>query len=470
MTVSTRASLDLSNKSEIAVKPADRKLNEGSMFDHEYSSDCERMLSQFVESLDDSLESNESLKVLHHADEPFIHISQNPNVSYGYKIVAHLNCTPELAFEYMLNVNRWKQWDEICDCAEIIEAVDPVTRFQHIRTKPVWPISARDVLLLTTMKKLNDGRYVMVGKSMDHDKCPIKKGVLRMEVNFLGIVIFVANGDPKGWVPRNIVKFVATNAIPMSLRILSQSLGSLSSIEYNLVPILNSLSEFTPVTPSSLLSSLRSSILRLSMKSPTNTKSRVSIISSFLLNSKGEGYQRSLSARSVTSVASKASNLSKYSRSESPTLESAVAGEDKPAIAAASTFEPPETPSFSESRSTATYLPSLVDSCAHAINSRSTIPSDSDDMTTTLAPSTISTGTKVVHTKRRRSILVPPKHLTEKIYGKLRRLKLRVQNTMGIPSSKVGHQEFNEKMLDPSLTRYHNGASPGLKVACLNPL
>ncbi|KAK9695663.1 hypothetical protein K7432_012842 [Basidiobolus ranarum] len=216
----TKASLDLPNQPESPSDPSDRKSEEEFMFEHKYSQECERMLSRFIESLDSSLESDESLKVLHHTEEPFIQISQDPKVSYGYKIVARLDCTSELAFEYMLNVDRWKQWDVVCDNAEIVETVDPVTRFQYIRTKPIWPISARDVLLFSTMKKLEDGKYVMVGKSMDHEKCPTKKGVLRMDVNFLGMcvfaepedntkcrVVFVADGDPKGWVPKNIVKF-----------------------------------------------------------------------------------------------------------------------------------------------------------------------------------------------------------------------------------------------------------------------
>ncbi|ORX82036.1 Bet v1-like protein [Basidiobolus meristosporus CBS 931.73] len=282
---------------------------------HQYSEECEKMLSQFVKSLDSSMESDRFQKVLHRTEEPYIQIFQDPKVSYGYKVIARLDCKPELAFEYMLDVERWKEYDDLCDCAEIIDEVDPVTRFQYIRTKPIWPISARDVLLFSTMKKLEDGKYILVGKSMDHKKCPVKKGVLRMDVSFLGMcvfaepeddskcrVVFVADGDPKGWVPKNIVKFVATNAMPLSLRNLSTSLGAMPPIEYKLVSNLNRLTDHKPSPRSPLLSSLRSSILNLSAKSKGNNKSRISIISSFLLHSKNQKSRSSSGFIRSTSV------------------------------------------------------------------------------------------------------------------------------------------------------------------------
>ncbi|ORY07235.1 Bet v1-like protein [Basidiobolus meristosporus CBS 931.73] len=453
-------------------------------FNHQYSKECERMLSQFVDSLDSSLESDRFSKVLHRTEEPYIHIFQDPKVSYGYKIIARLACKPELAFEYMLDVERWKQWEDLIDAAEIVEVVDPVTRFQYVRTKPIWPISARDILLFSTMKKLEDGKYVMVGKSMEHTLCPMNKGVLRMNVGFLGMcvfaepeddskcrMVFVVDGDPRGWVPKNVVKFVATNAMPLSLRNLSNTLGSMPTIEYKLVSTLNSMIEPKPLARSPLLSSLRSSILRLSTKSPGHSKARVSIISSFLLNSKNGGNtlagpkHRSISSTSILSRLSRSASVNSGSPASAHSVLTEKPVNNLKQSITHEPCEPSKLPEETQELITTVDQNHLPDSTFLTSKSKSSNHSDSD-MATTIASSTISPPTKPeIHVKRRRSM----HQAADKFCEKLRRMKTRLRHAMGIPDTgpKATQSEiFSEKAPSPTSTPYRH-SSLGLQVSTL---
>lgn len=102
-----------------------------------------------------------------------------------------------------------------------------------MKTKEIWPTAARDALVMAFAKKLDDGRYINVTKSVDsHPNYTSKSGHVRMLASIAGLVvgphpsgdpklcrcIQVVNGDLGGWLPASVVSVVTTQAFPISMR------------------------------------------------------------------------------------------------------------------------------------------------------------------------------------------------------------------------------------------------------------
>lgn len=84
--------------------------------------------------------------------------------------------------------------------------------------KAVFPTSSRDIVTIGYSTQLEDGRLVMVNKSIEHKLCPEKSGVIRIEAGCAGVVVTpikdqpnkcfvvqIADANPKGWIPKSVI-------------------------------------------------------------------------------------------------------------------------------------------------------------------------------------------------------------------------------------------------------------------------
>lgn len=182
---------------------------------------------------------------------PHLKVYQHVDSNFRVKVIAYLHTTPESAFDLLGNVARRMEWDDMTTHAEVIEQLSPCTRIQRVQTKGIWPVGPREVVVVSHSFLNEKNEYVIVTKSTTHPKAPVRdaEGVIRMEakiaaqlvrkvpehmMSVLGPdaenwceIIQVADGDPKGWIPSSVMKFVSATALPASMRRLNELLKRL---------------------------------------------------------------------------------------------------------------------------------------------------------------------------------------------------------------------------------------------------
>ncbi|KAJ2420607.1 hypothetical protein IWW41_005762, partial [Coemansia sp. RSA 2522] len=220
---------------------------------HKYVEQCadiERTFMQMATSEDSgaspwtmltSLERPYPISVQGHTAKPFC-----------FRIVFYAPTSPGTAFDLLANILRRPEWDELTESTRIIEHLGPGDAIHYIKAKPVWPTSARDSLLLSHLAavQVNGARaYLNVSKSIVDDRVPEISDLVRMEAGIAGQlitrvteeerramglagehwckVVQIADGDLKGWIPKSVIKFIATQALPRSLKKVCQQLAVL---------------------------------------------------------------------------------------------------------------------------------------------------------------------------------------------------------------------------------------------------
>ncbi|EJD08542.1 uncharacterized protein FOMMEDRAFT_138304 [Fomitiporia mediterranea MF3/22] len=121
------------------------------------------------------------------------------------------------------------QWDRQYDDATMLEDVNELTELWHYKTKPAWPVTGRDCVLLKTVYKSPTTVHVF-SFSIDDQRLfpaipPVDPGTIRTQVDLQGWAIeslsptttqltLLEQSDPKGWagkatVPQQMVANVA---------------------------------------------------------------------------------------------------------------------------------------------------------------------------------------------------------------------------------------------------------------------
>ncbi|RKO92573.1 hypothetical protein BDK51DRAFT_31819, partial [Blyttiomyces helicus] len=114
---------------------------------------------------------------------------------------------------------------------------------QFMKTKGIWPAAPRDTVVLSHVERLPDGRYLNVTQSIEHSGLPPRdaEGIVRMDAKIAGQivgpsldgnpgkcrVIQVADGDLRGWIPKSVIGFIATKAVPLSFKTLDRIVSEL---------------------------------------------------------------------------------------------------------------------------------------------------------------------------------------------------------------------------------------------------
>ncbi|KAJ1928601.1 hypothetical protein IWQ60_001895 [Tieghemiomyces parasiticus] len=237
---------------------------------HRYTAQCAQMKAELLQLVDKTSGDKTVWNPILDRQDPFpLQVYQKCGADLGFKMEAVLNSTAATAFDLLADATRRPTWDDMCDTVRVIEALDgapdlatatpdnplATTRIQYVRTKPVWPTSARDVVLLSLNCRLDDGRYMSVTQSVSHPDCPEYKdeGYVRMSAGVSGQivtplpvadgqgprcrVIQIADGNPGGWIPQSVVRFVATKAMPQSFVKVAKQIEKLPpQSESNLLP------------------------------------------------------------------------------------------------------------------------------------------------------------------------------------------------------------------------------------------
>ncbi|EPZ35176.1 START domain-containing protein [Rozella allomycis CSF55] len=206
-----------------------------------FKNDIKDMVEGILKVFDSPLDPNEWESTVDNDD---IQIYQNKRSQCCFRIHASLQNCAESCFDLLSDPMERPKWDELCEFARVVEEVDKFTRIVYVRMKPVWPTSARDVVLLSHVTKLPDGRLLNVTKSITHPDCPdlSSEGIVRMEAGIAGQIcikstsnrcklIQIADGDLGGWIPKSVIKFVATKALPNSFKAVNKILCKIEQKE-----------------------------------------------------------------------------------------------------------------------------------------------------------------------------------------------------------------------------------------------
>ncbi|CAI2164675.1 17120_t:CDS:2 [Funneliformis geosporum] len=235
---------------------------------HKYSELTENLLDTmlaFVHTKNDSL-----WDLIYEDKEADIKVYKNDEISSCcYKITSTMENTPQTTFDLLADVRRRPEWDHMTAEAGIVEIIDESTRVQYVKMKAVFPTSARDVVTIGYTTQLEDGRMVMVNRSIEHRLCPEKPGIVRIEAGCAGVVVEpikdqpnkchvtqIADANPKGWIPKSVISLVSTRDMPTSVKKLNRLLAKMP---YQSVSKILSHTPFIPKVPTRPLTPISSS-------------------------------------------------------------------------------------------------------------------------------------------------------------------------------------------------------------------
>lgn len=122
-----------------------------------------------------------------------------------------LNYPAQTVIELVRDLDKRQDYDEIFESGKVVENIHNQLKIIYIKNKGKFLVSGRDFVQVT-YSEVFDGVYYQVSKSIESDKIPPVKGVVRAELK-LGCwavkplspdscnVIFMVNFDPKGDIP-----------------------------------------------------------------------------------------------------------------------------------------------------------------------------------------------------------------------------------------------------------------------------
>lgn len=103
-------------------------------------------------------------------------------------------------------------------------------KISYQQFKAPWPVSNRDFVFAVDERRLDDGGFVIVGKSIELPSFPPQSGIVRAEMDFGGFVLrpksesktmvsYLVHVDPKGSVPTMVVNYTQTEQTQVVHRI-----------------------------------------------------------------------------------------------------------------------------------------------------------------------------------------------------------------------------------------------------------
>lgn len=248
-------------------------------------------------------ESNEDWLLLHSDSFHEIQIFQQKtqtNKQLCFKICSRMyDVDGKSVFYQYWNPECRLKWDSYCDKNQLIGQVsESNTQIVYFKTKPIWPASSRDALLLNV--SLVEGNQ-WFNLYTDLEACPallascnlpqsLTIGSLRMTVNLLGQqitnnkeengrrfvdIVQIIDGSPNGWLPGNVIKFSKSHFLLFIFSLsLSTCVATTKSIPkqlctiYDLLPKVFNQSELEkiPVTKDEFLQRLLEKISTLESK------------------------------------------------------------------------------------------------------------------------------------------------------------------------------------------------------------
>ncbi|KAJ1811679.1 hypothetical protein LPJ56_005749, partial [Coemansia sp. RSA 2599] len=192
--------------------------------------------------------------------EPYpITVQGHASKPFCFRITFFAPTMPGTAFDLLADILRRPEWDELTESTQIIEKLGQSDAIHYVKAKAIWPTAARDSVLISHITALDlpdaSGKtaraYLNVSQSTVDERVPEKDalGIVRMEAGIAGQlithasnddrvrhglegeqwcrVVQIADGDLKGWIPKSVIKFIATQALPRSLTKVCKQLSQL---------------------------------------------------------------------------------------------------------------------------------------------------------------------------------------------------------------------------------------------------
>ncbi|KAJ2157586.1 hypothetical protein GGF46_004404 [Coemansia sp. RSA 552] len=240
---------------ETAVSAADTRRG-SSHAQHQYVEKCVEIERKFMRLADSEDSTDSPWTPLTSLTKPYpIAVEGHVTKPFCFRVVFYAPTAPGTAFDLLASILRRPEWDELTESTRIIEKLGPGDAIHYVKMKPVWPTAARDSLLISHLTPVQtrdcQKGYLNVSQSIEDARVPENKaaGIVRMEAGIAGQlitrasqqersqlglqgaewtkIIQIADGDLKGWIPKSVIKFIATQALPRSLTKVCRQLEAL---------------------------------------------------------------------------------------------------------------------------------------------------------------------------------------------------------------------------------------------------
>ncbi|KAJ2065475.1 hypothetical protein GGI17_000288 [Coemansia sp. S146] len=208
---------------------------------HAYMEKCAEIERLFMKMATNGTDDGGPWTVLTSLSKPYpITVEGHAVKQFCFRITFYAPASPATAFDLLANVLRRPEWDELTDTTEVVQGLGHGDSINYVKMKAIWPTAARDSLLISHIVRRDEG-FLNVGQSIEDSRVPEKQaeGIVRMEAAMAGQlvtkvsrddrtrlglegenwckVVQIADGDMKGWIPKSVIRFIATQAFPKSL-------------------------------------------------------------------------------------------------------------------------------------------------------------------------------------------------------------------------------------------------------------
>ncbi len=220
---------------------------------HRLNDEVERIVQEHIKiDLIDDLNSN-VWQLFHDEGEMKIYkrdLEQNGIVLDPLKAVHKVvGITGHELCKYFFDPDCRMEWEATLDSSKVIEKLNDDTLIFHQLVKRVWPSAQRDSCFWSHIRpfesqrnsKLNDylKDWIVVNYSIEHEKAPLKDGLVRAQANIAMIcsteilnkkklndlstltrdeicchITYVSQVNPGGWVPAKALRAVYKNVYP----------------------------------------------------------------------------------------------------------------------------------------------------------------------------------------------------------------------------------------------------------------
>ncbi|KAJ2783987.1 hypothetical protein H4R18_001379 [Coemansia javaensis] len=216
---------------------------------HRYTAQCAELERRFLQltASSDGDKADGTWTALATVREPYpVTVEGHAEKPFCFRVTFYAPTGPGTAFDLLSDVLRRPEWDELTEATRVVERLSATDALHYVKMRAVWPTAARDSLLLSHLARARtaDGRPALlnVSQSAVDPRVPenTAAGIVRMEAGIAGQlvaaappddlrrlglpaagpwckVVQIADGDLKGWIPKSVVKFIATQALPRSL-------------------------------------------------------------------------------------------------------------------------------------------------------------------------------------------------------------------------------------------------------------
>jgi len=135
-----------------------------------------------------------------------------------------IHATAEVIRLHLVQLDLRPYWDEMFIGGSFLMEITESVRLVYYKFSAPWPVTSRDFVVCAGEKLLEDGTYLSVVHSVEREEFPDIEGFVRGYLSYSGFVVkpiendadgrprcevtYLAQVDPKGWIPTLVVNLV----------------------------------------------------------------------------------------------------------------------------------------------------------------------------------------------------------------------------------------------------------------------